>query len=66
MIAAVAGIVGIVLCLFVADAWSKSSGAKVAMFLAGAGICFGIAIAGASKAPPFSECDDYSRFASSC
>lgn len=67
MIAAVAGIVGIVLCLFVADAWEKRSGAKVAGFLVAALVCFGLSIGGISKTPSFlSDCDDYSRFASSC
>lgn len=67
MIAAIAGLVGIVACLFVADAWDKQSGAKVAGFLAVALVCFGISIAGISKDSSFpDQCDDYSRFSSSC
>lgn len=66
MIAALFGPLGLVFCLFVADAWGKQSGIKVAMFLTAALICFGISIAGMGKAPPYAECDDYSRFATSC
>lgn len=67
MIAALSGLVGIGLCLFVADAFDKGSGAKVAMFLCSALVCFGIAIASVGKTPDYLDrCDDYSRFASSC
>jgi hypothetical protein len=66
MIAAIFGLVGIVACLFVADAWDKQSGVKVATFLAVALVCFGISIAGVGKNQFPNECDDYSRFATSC
>jgi hypothetical protein len=67
MIAAAFGLAGIVFCLFVADAWVKQSGAKVAVYLAVVLTCFGIAIAGISPTPGFLDlCDEYSRFASSC
>lgn len=65
--AAVFGLVGIVLCLFVAEAFEKGHGAKVAGYLVAVLICFGIAISGMSMTPAYLEsCDDYSRFASSC
>ena len=67
MIAALFGPLGLIFCLFVADAWDKQSGAKVAGFLAAALICFGISIAGISKGSSFpGQCDDYSRFATTC
>lgn len=67
MIAAAFGLVGIVFCLFLAEAWEKQSGIKVAAYLAIVLVCFGIAIGGTSILPPYLEsCDDYTRFASSC
>lgn len=67
MLAGLFGLVGIVLCLFVADAFEKGHGARVAGYLAAVLLCFGIAISGTSLTPAYLEsCDDYSRFASSC
>lgn len=68
MLAGLFGLVGIVLCFFVADAFDKGSGGRVALYLSVALVCFGISIMGVTDTPAFlvDECDDYSRFASSC
>lgn len=68
MIAGLFGIVGIVACLFVADAWQKDQGGRVALYLSAVLVCFGITIVGAGKQPDFltQECDRYSVYASSC
>jgi NhaP-type Na+/H+ or K+/H+ antiporter len=67
MLAGIFGLVGIMFCLLIADAFEKGSGGRVALFLSAAVVCFGISIAGISTTPAYLEsCDDYSRFASSC
>lgn len=67
MLAGSFGLVGIVLCLFIADAFEHGSGAKLVGYLFAALLCFGIAIIGVSTTPPYLDsCDDYSNFASSC
>lgn len=67
MIASVAGIAGIVLCLFVADAWEKGQGGKLVMLLLAVLACFGVSIFGAAIQPDYMlDCDRYSRFADTC
>lgn len=67
MIAAIAGLIGIVLCLFVADAWEKGQGGRLALILTIVLVCFGISIFGVAIRPDYLlSCDRYSRFADTC
>jgi hypothetical protein len=67
MIAGMFGLAGAGMCVMVADAFEKGSGARVAAFLAVALGCFAVAIFGVKPTPSYlSECDDYSIYASSC
>jgi len=66
MISALMGVVGAGM-FALAYGSAERSGALVAAFICLGILCFGVMITGTSKTPGFLlECDEYSRFASSC